>query len=180
MAPGTNELGVEELERLRPGLRMMALRALGNAEAAEEAAQETLARAVVALREGRPSDPQKVGAFVAGIARHVIAKAYHARQRLVPLDAMPHGAPATGMADPLTALVSALEHEAVHAALARLSPGDRALLRLAFFEGLTPAAVAARLGEPPERIRKRKSRALQRLRAAFLGAGGHEAKGSAT
>src|ERR1043166_2172237 len=64
-------LGIEELERLRPGLRLMALRALGTVQAADEAAQEPLARAIVALQNGQPGDPEKIPAFVTGIARHV-------------------------------------------------------------------------------------------------------------
>ncbi len=56
------ELETGELEQLRAGLVMMALRALRETEAAEEAAQETLARAVQALREGRLEDREKHGA----------------------------------------------------------------------------------------------------------------------
>jgi len=48
VTPAGSALGIHELERLRPGLRLMALRALGSVAAAEEAAQETLARAVIA------------------------------------------------------------------------------------------------------------------------------------
>ena len=44
---------------------------------------------------------------------------------------------------------------------------DRDLLGLCYFEGLTAVEIADRLGEPPERIRKRKSRAVERLRQAL-------------
>ncbi len=73
MASSTSELGPDELERLRAGLEIMALRSLGDREAAEEAAQETLTRAVEASKQGRIKNPEKLGAFVRGIARHVIA-----------------------------------------------------------------------------------------------------------
>jgi RNA polymerase sigma-70 factor, ECF subfamily len=159
----------------------MALRSLGSVPAAEEAAQETLARAVEALQSGQLRDPERVAAFVSGIARHVIADACRARKRDVPLEGLPEAAAVAGTGDALAALISTAEQGAVRTALARLSAGDRELLRLAFFEGLEPAEIAARLGEPAERIRKRKSRALERLRAAFLGAtGGHEPEGSPT
>lgn len=178
---GASATDVAALERLRPGLQLMALRTLGNMPAAEEAAQETLARALVALQNGQPRDTQHLAAFVSGIARHVIADTCRARVREVPLEAMSDGTAARGSIDALASLITAAESEAVHAALALLAPGDQELLRLAFFEGLSPAQIAMRLGEPAERIRKRKSRALEHLRSAFRAAGrGHEGEGSTT
>jgi RNA polymerase sigma-70 factor (ECF subfamily) len=157
---------------LRAGVRMLALRALGDAEAADEVAQETLVRAVAALGAGRLSDPTKLGAFVAAIARHVIADVQRERHRLVALDSVPD--PPTGQSDPLATLIVATERARVRATLAELSPADRELLRLSFHEGLAPGEIAVRLGEPADRIRKRKSRARERARLALLAAGGHD------
>lgn len=159
----------ETLEHLRPGLELLALRTLGSADASREAVQETLARAVVALANGQPSDLGKLPAFVAGIARHVVVDMVRAQRRIVSLDSLPlteHPAPA---ADALSALVSTEEHARVRAALGSLSATDRALLRDCYVEGLSPTEIAARSREPAERVRKRKSRALDRLRAAFRG-----------
>src|SRR5438552_8674896 len=99
----------------------MALRALGTVPAAEEAAQETLARAVVALHNGQPKEPEHVAAFVAGIARHVIVDTCRARKRTESLDAMPDAVPLHPAPDVLSTLISAAEQEAVRAALSRLS-----------------------------------------------------------
>lgn len=172
----------EAVERLRLGLQIMALRALGDPEAAEEVVQETLVRALEALRDGRPNDPEKLGAFVRGIARHVIADTQRARQRHAPLDVVESTACGTSQNDPLTALISTEERDRVRQALTRLSAGDREILHLSFFEGLTPLEIAERLAEPGLRIRKRKSRALGRLRQAFLGEAGacHESGASQT
>ncbi len=158
----------EVIERLRLGLQIMALRALGDPEAAEEAVQETLVRALEALRDGRVGDPEKLGAFVRGIARHVIADIHRARQRAAPLHAMPGAGPHSTGDDPLTALITAEERERVRLALTQLSARDREILRLSFFEGLGPVDIAERSGEPALRVRKRKSRALSRLRRALL------------
>lgn len=49
-----------------------------------------------------------------------------------------------------------------------LPAADRELLRLSYFEGLEPAQIAERMGEVATRVRMRKSRALDRLRRAFL------------
>jgi RNA polymerase sigma factor (sigma-70 family) len=159
-----------ELSRLRSGIRIMALSALGDADAAEEVAQESLARVVSAIRQGSLRDPLNLGAFGRAIARHVIVDTLRGRQRQTSLD--PDQEPASE-GDPLVALVSAEQAEQVRAALERLPRGDRELLRLCFFEAMTPQQLADRLGEPSARIRKRKERAIGRLRIAFLGATGH-------
>lgn len=164
----------DALEHLRPGLELLALRTLGSQDASREAVQETLARAVVALANGQPSDPEKLPAFVAGIARHVVVDMVRAARRVVPLDTLPAGDPPAGAADALSALVSAAERARVRDALSHLSASDRDLLRLCYFEGLTPGEIAERLGEPADRVRKRKSRALERLRHAFRGEPSHD------
>jgi RNA polymerase sigma-70 factor (ECF subfamily) len=145
----------------------MARRALNDAARAEDAVQETLARALKALRENRLREPEKLGAFVAAIARHVIADFHRESARTVPLRSMPETASAPDR-DPLESLISESERADVRRALAALGSGDRDILRLSYFQGLTPAQIAERLGEPAARIRKRKSRALARLRRAFL------------
>ena len=170
----------DALEPLRPGLELLALRTLGSAEASREAVQETLARAVVALANGQPSDPEKLPAFVAGIARHVIVDMVRAARRVVPLDTLPATDHPSNNADALSALVSAAEHAQVRDALGQLVPSDRELLRLCYFEGLTPGEIAGRLGEPADRVRKRKSRALERLRQAFRGGAGHDGRSGPT
>lgn len=170
-----------DLDCLRNGLRIMALRALGNADAADEAVQETLARAVEALRDGRLSDPAKLGAYVAGIARHVCSHALRDQKANISLEVMPPEAGAAPDPDPLEALISAAESERLRRAFGALSVEDQQLLWSCFYEDRSPAEVAAALGEPAERVRKRKSRALERLRRAFLSkAGSHESTTTGT
>lgn len=153
-----------ELELLRAGVRLMALHALGNQDVAEEVAQETIVRAFHSLRSSRP---EKLGPFVAGIARHVIADIIRARPREVPLDHLAPESEAQTQPDPLTVLCDEHEKVRVYRALGRLTMDDRELLRLVFFEDLSPNDIARRDGVPPERIRQRKLRALARLRLAF-------------
>ena len=158
------EIDGAELETLRAGVRLMALRALGDAELADEVAQESIVRAFHSLRLSRP---ERLGPFVAGIARHVIADIIRARPREIRLDDIaPDSEPHT-QRDPLMMLCDASEQARVHAALGRLAIPDRDLLHLVYFDGLSPSEIALRLGAPPERIRQRKLRALERLRLAF-------------
>ena len=168
MPSSTHPLEPDELDRLRAVLEIMAVRALGDMDAAEEAVQETLTRALQALRDGRLKEPDKLGAFVRGIARNVISEQIRDRKRLTELKTDPHSGTLPRSPDPLDLLISQDEEQRVHGAMSELAQSDQEILRLSFFEGLTPTDLAERLGEPAERIRKRKSRALARLRRAFL------------
>lgn len=165
-----------DLEKLRPGLRIIALRALGDLDLADEAVQETIARAVAALAERRLEDPTKLAGYVAGIARHVCTHVIRDRKQTVAADdelAQIRHPQLQTTADPLEALITAAEVDRLRTAFSALTPDDQQLLRLCFHEDRTPNEIAAALGEPAERIRKRKSRALERLRRAFLGADTH-------
>lgn len=153
-----------DLELLRAGVRLMALRALGDADAADEVAQETLVRALVALSD---VTPDRVGAYVGGIARHVIADVGRARARITSLDAVPATSLHGSAPDALEVLCTASERQRVRHALDQLSADDRELLHLCYFEGHSPAEIAERSDVPAERIRQRKHRALARLREAF-------------
>ena len=168
MTGNPRELRPEEFNQLRVGVRAMALRMLGDHDDAEDVMQETMLRTVEALREGRFQGDRSLGAFVRGIARHVIADHLRARNRGV-LRWTLGLSPRSRAPDGLSALVSREEQDRLRRALDQLTSSDRELLRLSFFEGMTPARIAERSGETSERVRKRKSRALGRLRAAFLG-----------
>lgn len=167
MRKGSAVASDSDLELLRSGIRLMALRALGDPDAADEVAQESLARALEVLR--CPEKTANLGAYVAGIARHVIADRFRANARMVSIDRVDADALRDEATDVLTALCSEGEMAGVRVALGELPDDDRELLRLCYFEGLTPTEVAGRMGVPPERIRQRKLRALQRLRTAFDG-----------
>lgn len=174
-------LATEELEDLRAGLRLLALRSLGDTDAAEDAAQETLTRTLGAILGGQIDHPSKVAAFARGVARHVIVDLLRARGRLESLESLSEEEAALQGHDALDLAVTSEENQRVQAALERLDPADQHLLRLSFFDGLTPIQVGALMGEPAERIRKRKSRALERLREAFLGsARSHEVDSTST
>ena len=145
------------------GLLLVAARALGDMDDARDAVQETMARALEALRGNRVPAGVALEAFVYGIARHVITDVHRrrARERGTAGDVGALSAPGPSALD---ALAIAEERDAVARALRALPVADRNLLEQCFVRGERGAAIAARLGEPAERIRKRKSRALARLR----------------
>lgn len=153
------------------GIRLIALRALGDPAQAEDIAQEAITRAIASLAAGRETPISDPGAFVYGIARHLIADMHRREARRVALEGVPE--PIEPKPDALERAIAADERERVRHAMSGLAEPDRQILRLFFVQGLTAEEVGVRFGETAITIRKRKSRALARLRQAFLG-GGHD------
>jgi len=151
-----------ELVTLVPGLEIIVTRALGPGDDARDAVQEVLVRALDAIEQDRPIHGP-LAAFVHGIAAHVIADALRARHRFLASDAEPDSLRAP-LPDALERLIDAQEQEAMNRALALLDPDERELLRRCYVDGEKTSAIADDVGEPADRIRKRKSRVLQRLR----------------
>lgn len=158
-----------EIETLSRGLEIVAVRRLSDAEEAREAVQETLARTWEAIRQGRVPADTPVSAFAYGVHSHVIADLLRDRYRGGASGPRPDLLPAPDPS-PLERLVSVEEQRRVAKAVARLSAGDRRLLRSCFVEGRKLVEIAREKGVPSARIRKRKSRALERLRR-ILGSG---------
>lgn len=150
------------------GIRFLALRLLGDADAADDVAQETMLRAWRTSTDPKGHAIHDQAAFVHGIARHVIADFQRRSAKTVSLDTA--GPVAANSRDALDVLVSDEERSRLRTAMRALSRSERALLMMSYVEGMTSAAIAQRLGESAEAIRKRKSRAVQQLRDAFRGA----------
>lgn len=145
------------------GLAAVALRRLRDREDALDAVQETLVRALVTMRDGASRPAVRIPAFAVGIARHVIADTVRRRRRDGRRSVNPDGLESPA-ASALDALIRAEERSRLSRAMAGLRASDRRLLERCFVDGMTVADIARRLGEPAGRIRKRKSRALGRLR----------------
>ncbi|GMV05836.1 MAG: hypothetical protein AMXMBFR53_21130 [Gemmatimonadota bacterium] len=154
------------------GLEMVAARRLDNPEDVREAVQETLARTVAAALQGKIPEDVALGAYAGGVLRHVVADKLRDLERRrgngVPVD--PDDLPAPHP-DPLQRLVAGERVELLRQALRRIPSQERRLLRRIFVEGERVADIARRAGEPAERIRQRKFRALRRLRELMGEAG---------
>lgn len=141
---------------------------------ADDVAQEAVARALSAIQQGQLRDHERFPAFVAGIARHILTDVIRAKQRVF-VEIETQELPSAGT-DPLARLIQDEDRTALRAALQELMESDRVVLRLSFEEGLSPQEIAVRLGTNSVVVRKRKSRALERLRFALarLTRGGHD------
>ena len=153
------------VRRFEPLVRSIAHRRDHHRGSGDDLVQETMLRL---WRSAHRFDPDRgtEPAFVAAVARNAaIDMARHRATR-----------PATPTAD-IAALVppgaSPTEHVAdamaVRAALGHLTPGQRELVRLAYFEHLTQQEIAGRLGLPLGTVKSRTFEALRVLRRAMTG-----------
>jgi len=153
----------ELVERYRRPVYSVAAARTRDPEAAQDLVQEILLAVLEALRAGRLDDVERLSAFVQGTARNRIntylATLYRERSRLPAPPPIPVATPDECYEQTERAVV-------VRRALAGLAPQDRKILLLTMVDGLKPSEIAARLGISSERLRKRKSRALQRVRKA--------------
>ena len=127
---------------------------------ADDVCQDVLIAALNALRRGQLREADRLGAFIAGIARNVINNQLRSR--------------ANRPMEPLTSddvKVGDLREEVarrdrtrmLREALGDVRADDRRILVLSLVHGLKSGEVAERLAMDPEVVRARKSRALRKL-----------------
>jgi RNA polymerase sigma-70 factor, ECF subfamily len=137
-----------------------ACNALGDREAAEEVVQDVFARAW-RHADGYDPDRASVRTWLYSIARNRIVdlrRRAAVRPGLAPVDAP------ESPAELDRALDQAVLRWQVAAALARLSPEHREVIRLAHYAGLTLREIAERKGIPLGTVKSRTSYALRSLR----------------
>ncbi len=148
-------------ERHARGALGLALRMLGDREAAEEVVQE----AFVALWRGAHTyEPARgsVRTWLLGIVHH---RAIDRLRGRVSLAALPDDLGADPSApDPWTLAAQRLDHAAVRQALDGLPPEQREAIELAYFTGLTQAQIAQMLRLPLGTVKGRMRLGLARLR----------------
>lgn len=168
-ATGANDLtpySSQDWANYAAGVRFLALRALGDEDAADDIAQETILRALRTTIDANKAAIRDPAAFIHGIAKHIIADALRRKYQTLSLEVAETIPAADG--DVLDAMVSDEERSRVRLAIRKLPPSERSLLVMSFVRGMSSPEIAERLGESAELIRKRKSRAVERLRAAFF------------
>jgi RNA polymerase sigma-70 factor (ECF subfamily) len=131
-----------------------------NREVARELAQDVIVAALCALRNGHVRQPEKLAAFVYGTTQNTVKNHRRSQARLptqVPFS------PEVAVSDCPDVMDDPGEAHLMRQALGLLDPTDRGILLMTLVEGLRPAEIAQRLGLSPELVRKRKSRAIQKV-----------------
>jgi len=153
----------ELVERYRRPVYSVAAARMRDPESAQDLTQEILMAVLVALRAGKLRDADRLTAFVHATSRNRInthiANLLRERNR-PPVPESRH------VVTPEERFEQSKRRALVRGALSRLNPHDQKILLFTLVDGLKPREIAARLGISPERLRKRKSRALERVRRA--------------
>ena len=169
----------ELIKRFHPRLLYFAVRRLRDKSLAEDLAQEVLTAVIAALRAGRIREPEKLPAFVFAIARNHVLMSLKESQRAGDAHfSLNQLEPQDRSTRPDAALLREEQKKLVNEALLQLSAEDRDLLRQVLSSDQPLEEIAARLGIPYTAARKRKSRALERLRKVVLER--HKVDGSGT
>jgi RNA polymerase sigma-70 factor (ECF subfamily) len=147
------------------GLYSYAVRLLGDVELAEDCVAETFSRFLQALHAG--NGPQTyLQAYLYRIAHNWITDQYR-RQPIPPLslnEDLHHSSESL----PEVEVVENIQKERVRAALLHLTPDQRQVIVLKYYEGWDNAEVAAALNKPIGAVKSLQHRALGGLRRMLL------------
>lgn len=151
-------------ETLSPALYRYAYRLLGNTADAEDIVAETFHRLLLALRHGN-GPRQHLSAYLYRIAHNLITDRYRRR----PLPDMPFDeALEAGETDrPEVSVSIRLAQERARAALWRLTPDQRWVIALKYFEELSNEEIAVTLNKPIGAVKSLQHRALEALRRSL-------------
>lgn len=157
------------LESFRPRLLYFALRRLRDRTSAEEVVQETLTVVLQALQDNRVEDRAKLPGYIFGVAKNLVFRVL--RERAREADPGPDGLlieAGPWLEDVEAALLLDEQRQQVREALSQVSSEDRDILERTLAAEDSLEEIAVTMGIPYAALRKRKSRALQRLRKIFL------------
>lgn len=153
----------EAYDSFSPALYRYAWRLTGNNELAEECVAETFGRYLAALRAGA-GPTQNLQAYLYRVAHNWITDQWRKAQDETGDEALEH------TADPLeTSQIAevAIERKRVRRALRSLTPDQRQVVMLKFYEGLGNGEVAQAIGKPVGSVKSLQHRALEALGRAL-------------
>ncbi len=151
----------EIYQALSPCLYRYAYRLLGNAFDAEDIVAETFQRLLLALRHG--NGPRRyLSAYLYRIAHNLITDRY--RRRSSPDMPFDESLEASDDARPEISAPLHMAQERARVALWQLTPEQRLVITLKYFEGQSNEEVAEALGKPIGAVKSLQHRALESLR----------------
>ena len=144
-----------------PALFRYAYRLLGRQDAAEEVLSETFTRFLEALRRGK-GPKQHLRAYLFRIVHNICTDTY---RRQPPLeDQLEDEIKDQSMSSPQERAEETIELQNIRSALFRLTPEQRQVIVLRFFEGWDNDEVAVVLGKPIGAVKALQHRALASLK----------------
>jgi len=154
------DLGAEEdlLRHFTPRIYALICARTRDREASRDLLHDALIALIRALRNGQLREPDKLTAFVLGIARNTAQSFIRSglRRREEPLADEP-------MMPSRDTVEQNQRRQYVEQALAELDATDREILRMTLIEGSKPGAISKMLGMSSEVVRQRKTRATRKV-----------------
>jgi RNA polymerase sigma-70 factor (ECF subfamily) len=145
----------------RFGRRLLAFgrRLLGSGDAARDLAQDALLLTLEKLRAGEVREPEKIGAFILGVARSLASRRRGKEARWTPI-----GDAGGSLVAPSVAPPDPIARARVSACLDELPETGKSVLLLTFYAEQASGAIASSLGLSPENVRVIRHRSVARLR----------------
>lgn len=125
----------------------------------QDVCQDVMIAAITAIRRGQLRQVERLGGFIAGIARNLINNQLRAQTSRPAVPLIENAA----VADFREEVTRRERTTALRLALDEMGRDDRQVLILTLVEGLKSGEIAARLGLSPDVVRTRKARAIKRL-----------------
>ena len=154
------------VELFSTAIRTMARVRTRGAVDQQDVCQDVLVAVITGLRRGQLREVDRLGAFIAGVARNVINNALRARQTR---SAEPLDEADVAVADLRDEIARRDRARMLRTALTEVGEADRQILVLTLVHGLKSGEVATRLGLDDQVVRARKSRAIRRLTERLSG-----------
>ena len=169
LLPGARQFDENALSEVyralnRP-LYAYAYRLVGEACEAEDLVAETFRRFLLAMRNGG-GPREHLAAYLYRTLHNLITDRY--RRRPAPDLLLDESLEADGDDDPALAAPLHIEQARARAALWKLTPEQRLVITLKYFEGMSNEEVAAALGKPIGAVKSLQHRALEALRRLLV------------
>jgi len=154
----------ELVSTYRRGVLAIARARMRDLETAKDVTQDVLTEALKEIRAGKLREPDKLSAFIEGIAHNVINSLVRTKIRRAECS-LDNAELATG--DPVKEHEFADRQRLVRREIEALGAVDQQILLWSLVEGVALAEIAARLGMSHNSVRTRKSRAIRKLKKKF-------------
>ena len=142
-------------------------RRLGSEDQGRDLAQDALLLTIEKLRAGQVREPERIGAFILGVARTLAGRRRSRESRLKPLDAADRALVASSVDPP-----DPIARTRVTSCLEELGEKQRAVVVLTFYAEQSSGDIASSLGLSSENVRVIRHRGVARLRDCLGVAGG--------
>jgi len=160
---GDREAEAELCRRMAPRVLLYGLRHLRDRHAAEDLVQQVLMQTLLALREGRLQEMEKLASFVLGMCRvTVMDQRRNTTRRAMLLEQFGGDVPMAAHAPG-----PRLDHEKLARCVQGLKERERAAVVMSFYDEQTGADVAHFLGVSEVNVRVIRHRAIQQLRGCL-------------